>query len=79
MSPGRAALRDTLLGIAVKDIDIATPLVPAEVIDRLKAAQKRPAIAGQRLFDQPRGVGAIAPAVESASAVVARVLRGRYA
>ena len=35
------AVRDTLLGIAVKDIDIATPLVPAEVIDRLKAAQIR--------------------------------------
>jgi len=35
------AVRDTLLGIAVKDIDIATPLVPAEVIDRLNAAQIR--------------------------------------
>ncbi|WP_374418435.1 CCA tRNA nucleotidyltransferase [Novosphingobium arvoryzae] len=35
------AVRDTLLGIAVKDIDIATPLVPAEVIDRLTAAQIR--------------------------------------
>lgn len=35
------AVRDTLLGIAVKDIDIATPLVPAEVIDRLKAAHIR--------------------------------------
>ena len=35
------AVRDTLLGIAVKDIDIATPLVPADVIDRLTAAQIR--------------------------------------
>lgn len=35
------AVRDTLLGIAVKDIDIATPLVPADVIDRLNAAQIR--------------------------------------
>ena len=35
------AVRDTLLGIAVKDIDIATPLVPADVIDRLKTAQIR--------------------------------------
>ena len=35
------AVRDTLLGIAVKDIDIATPLVPSEVIDRLTAAQIR--------------------------------------
>ena len=35
------AVRDTLLGIAVKDIDIATPLGPAEVIDRRKAAQIR--------------------------------------
>ena len=35
------AVRDTLLGIAVKDIDIATPLVPAEVIDRLTAAHIR--------------------------------------
>lgn len=31
------AVRDTLLGIEVKDVDIATPLVPAEVIRRLKA------------------------------------------
>lgn len=34
-------VRDTLLGIAVKDIDIATPLVPDAVIARLKAAQIR--------------------------------------
>ena len=32
------AVRDTLLGIAVKDIDVATPLVPAEVIARLDRA-----------------------------------------
>ncbi len=32
------AVRDTLLGIAVKDIDIATPLEPREVMRRLKAA-----------------------------------------
>ena len=30
-------MRDTLLGLAVKDIDIATPLEPREVIRRLKA------------------------------------------
>ncbi len=32
------AVRDTLLGIAVKDIDIATPIEPREVMRRLKAA-----------------------------------------
>ena len=32
------AVRDTLLGLAVKDIDAATPLEPAEVIERLDAA-----------------------------------------
>ena len=32
------AVRDTLMGLAVKDIDVATPLEPAEVIARLKAA-----------------------------------------
>lgn len=32
------AVRDTLLGIEVKDIDVATPLVPEEVIARLDAA-----------------------------------------
>jgi poly(A) polymerase len=32
------AVRDTLLGIAVKDIDMATPLEPAAVIARLDAA-----------------------------------------
>ena len=31
------AVRDTLLGLAVKDIDIATPLEPREVMRRLKA------------------------------------------
>ena len=31
------AVRDTLLGLAVKDIDIATPLEPHEVMRRLKA------------------------------------------
>jgi len=29
------AVRDTLLGIAVKDVDIATPLLPEDVIERL--------------------------------------------
>lgn len=43
LGPGQAryvggAVRDTLLGLAVKDIDIATPLEPAEVTRRLKAA-----------------------------------------
>ena len=32
------AVRDTLLGLAVNDIDIATPLEPAEVMARLKGA-----------------------------------------
>jgi poly(A) polymerase len=35
------AVRDTLLGIAVKDIDMATPLEPPAVIERLKAASIR--------------------------------------
>ena len=43
LGPGNAryvggAVRDTLLGIAVKDIDIATPVEPREVMRRLKAA-----------------------------------------
>ena len=43
LGPGNAryvggAVRDTLLGIAAKDIDIATPLTPGEVIARLDAA-----------------------------------------
>lgn len=42
LGPGQAryvggAVRDTLLGLAVKDIDIATPLEPQEVMRRLKA------------------------------------------
>ena len=32
------ALRDTLLGHEVRDIDAATPLEPATVIDRLRSA-----------------------------------------
>lgn len=32
------AVRDTLLGLTVKDIDCATPLEPAEVIERLERA-----------------------------------------
>ena len=32
------AVRDTLLGVPVKDIDAATPLLPDAVIERLKAA-----------------------------------------
>ncbi len=35
------AVRDTLLGLDVKDIDVATPLLPEEVIARLKAASIR--------------------------------------
>lgn len=35
------AVRDTLLGLEVKDVDIATPLLPEEVIVRLKAAKIR--------------------------------------
>jgi len=51
MGPGQAryvggAVRDTLLGLAVKDIDVATPLVPAEVVARLKAAGIRSAPTG---------------------------------
>ena len=43
LGPGQAryvggAVRDTLLGLPVKDIDIATPLEPAEVMRRLKSA-----------------------------------------
>lgn len=43
LGPGKArwvggAVRDTLLGSEVKDIDAATPLAPVEVIDRLEAA-----------------------------------------
>ncbi len=42
LGPGQAryvggAVRDTLLGLAVKDIDLATPLEPREVMRRLKA------------------------------------------
>ncbi len=42
MGPGQAryvggAVRDTLLGLPVKDIDLATPLEPREVMRRLKA------------------------------------------
>lgn len=32
------AVRDSLLGFAVKDVDIATPLLPEDVIERLRAA-----------------------------------------
>ncbi|QJB69366.1 CCA tRNA nucleotidyltransferase [Parasphingorhabdus halotolerans] len=32
------AVRDTLLGLEVKDIDIATPLLPGDVMERLKTA-----------------------------------------
>ena len=32
------AVRDTLLGLEVKDVDIATPLLPEDVMDRLTAA-----------------------------------------
>ena len=32
------AVRDTLLGLAVEDVDLATPLLPGEVIARLEAA-----------------------------------------
>ncbi len=43
LGPGNAryvggAVRDTLLGIAVKDVDIATPLRPLKVIGKLKDA-----------------------------------------
>ena len=33
------AVRDTLLGLAVSDVDLATMLLPSEVIDRLEAAR----------------------------------------
>ncbi|MEH6790047.1 CCA tRNA nucleotidyltransferase [Parasphingorhabdus sp.] len=32
------AVRDSLLGVAVKDVDIATPLLPEDVMERLSAA-----------------------------------------
>lgn len=43
LGPGQArfvggAVRDTLLGLAVKDVDFATPLLPDAVIARLQAA-----------------------------------------
>ena len=38
------AVRDTLLGIEVKDIDLATPLVPDEVVTRLSKAAVTPQI-----------------------------------
>lgn len=43
LGPGNAryvggAVRDTLLGLAVKDVDLATPLLPDEVIERLGLA-----------------------------------------
>ena len=46
LGPGNAryvggAVRDTLLGIAVKDVDMATPLSPDAVIERLAAAHIR--------------------------------------
>ena len=40
------AVRDTLLGLPVKDVDMATPLSPDEVMARLAAASvsiRRPA------------------------------------
>lgn len=46
LGPGNAryvggAVRDTLLGLAVKDVDVATQLLPREVIARLDAASIR--------------------------------------
>lgn len=43
LGPGKAryvggAVRDTLLGLAVKDVDVATPLAPAQVVERLAQA-----------------------------------------
>jgi poly(A) polymerase len=35
------AVRDTLLGVEVQDVDCATPLTPGEVIDRCKSAKIR--------------------------------------
>ena len=40
------AVRDTLLGLPVKDIDAATPLLPQEVIERLAAAGIRTVLTG---------------------------------
>lgn len=40
------AVRDTLLGLAVSDVDIATPLGPHDVIARLKAARIKAAPTG---------------------------------
>lgn len=33
------AVRDTLLGVSVTDVDLATPLIPTAVVDRLEAAR----------------------------------------
>lgn len=46
LGPGQSryvggAVRDTLLGIPVKDVDLATPLLPEEVIARLNVAEIR--------------------------------------
>jgi poly(A) polymerase len=51
LGPGQSryvggAVRDTLLGLDVKDVDVATPLNPQEVIRRLKAAGIRSAPTG---------------------------------
>src|SRR5689334_17515699 len=35
------AVRDTLLGVEVKDVDVATPLLPDAVTERLEAANIR--------------------------------------
>ncbi|WP_296677605.1 CCA tRNA nucleotidyltransferase [Novosphingobium sp.] len=51
LGPGQAryvggAVRDTLLGIAVKDIDLATPLDPKDVMSRVRAAGFQPVPTG---------------------------------
>ncbi len=47
LGPGNAryvggAVRDTLLGLAVKDIDLATPLPPGEVMRPARRSENRP-------------------------------------
>jgi putative nucleotidyltransferase with HDIG domain len=41
-------LRDELLGVAPKDYDFTTPLLPDEIEERIRAAGKRPYLTGKR-------------------------------
>lgn len=71
------SVRDTLLGLPVSDIDIATPLAPEDVIDRL---------AGARIKAVPTGIahGTVTAVLESGAVEVTTLRRdvstdGRHA